>query len=353
MKPYLLSSNYKGCSYVRIWQPAWANKWMTNRPSLKEKENDYLKVVKDIIQSDILVVHRPEILEYKSLIDLARQNGKKIVIDNDDTFYIDDNHPLIGVSLKESETLKDRINLVNEFIKTADLVTCSTDTLNKEYSRLNNNVVTLPNCINPSDWPEPVRNENGKVRIGLVGSVSMEYDYLHVKGVIRALGERNDVELVLIGLGDTRHRKDNKLVERIFKNEYKFWDSIHKEHLPWCQIEDYPDTLNKAKLDLMLIPRKDNYFNRCKSNLKFLEASMLEIPVVAQSFKDAPYEELTPHIGVLVKDNKNWLSEIDKLIKDKHLRRQIGKNAKDYVLKNYNINNNSKKWAEAYQKICK
>ena len=49
----------------------------------------------------------------------------------------------------------------------------------------------------------------------------------------------------------------------------------------------------------MLIPRGENYFNRCKSNIKFLEASMCEIPVIAQSFttNDSPYDELDGKIG--------------------------------------------------------
>jgi len=47
------------------------------------------------------------------------------------------------------------------------------------------------------------------------------------------------------------------------------------------------------KLDMIIIPRSDSMFNRCKSNLKFLENSMLEIPSVCQSFStgDSPYEE--------------------------------------------------------------
>ena len=54
---------------------------------------------------------------------------------------------------------------------------------------------------------------------------------------------------------------------------------------------DYFDTLNDLELDIMMIPRKDNYFNKCKSNIKFLEASMCEIPVITNYFKDSPYEK--------------------------------------------------------------
>jgi glycosyltransferase involved in cell wall biosynthesis len=100
----------------------------------------------------------------------------------------------------------------------------------------------------------------------------------------------------------------------------------------------------------MIIPRKDNYFNRCKSNIKFLEAAMCEIPVVAQSFSEGPYEEITEDMGILVRDNKKWDDMVNLLIADKHLRRKMGRKAKEYALKHYDINNRYHLWNDAYVK---
>jgi len=156
----------------------------------------------------------------------------------------------------------------------------------------------------------------------------------------------------MFGLTDMEHRKANPNVTEIFKDDYAFWDTIKKEHFAWCKIEDYPRMLNEARLDMMLIPRKDNYFNRCKSNVKFLEASMCEIPVIAQSFPDGPYEEIENwNNGVLIGDNNDWKKAIDRLINDKMLRRLIGKSAKQYTLNNYNIENKSKLWQKAYEQL--
>ena len=186
----------------------------------------------------------------------------------------------------------------------------------------------------------------------MVGSVAYEYDYAHLKDVIRKLSKRDDVQLVLFGLGDKKHREENPNVTEAFKDDYDFWDSIDKEQIPWCGIEDYPELLNNAKLDMMLIPRKDNYFNRCKSNVKFLEAAMCEIPVVAQSFDDGPYEELVHNLhGVLVRDNERWEDEINYLIENKDFRRELGKNAKKYALNNYNIEDKAHMWVDAYENL--
>ncbi len=106
----------------------------------------------------------------------------------------------------------------------------------------------------------------------------------------------------------------------------------------------------------MIIPRADTLFNRCKSNLKFLEASMLEIPVIAQSFPDgqSPYE-VNPKDAeqmILAKDSQGFIEAIEYILSlSKEARYAIGNSAKQYVLENYDINKNAHKWAEAYQTI--
>lgn len=352
MRPYLLGSSFAGCNYVRIQMPAWVNGWLTNKKSLRQPTDSEQTVAQEIQASDLVVFHRPEREEFHVLADMCKRDGKKIVMDNDDTFFIEDNHPLAQLSSNGQKLiLKERQDSIIEFLKKADLVTCSTETLAKEYRKHNKNVVVLPNCVDPDDWDEPLRNGTNVVRIGIVGSAAIGYDYDHIKDVIIELSERNDVEIVMFGLGDMTHRKNNPLVTKTFTDEYDFWDSIKFDHFPWCDIADYPATLNEARLDIMLIPRRDNYFNRCKSNIKFLEASMAEVPVIAQSFTDGPYEEIPSDCGILIKDNKEWMEQIEFLAVHKDYRREMGRKAREYVLKHYNINKNSYKWQEAYEKL--
>jgi len=102
----------------------------------------------------------------------------------------------------------------------------------------------------------------------------------------------------------------------------------------------------------MLIPRLPSYFNKCKSNIKYLEASMLEIPVVASTFEDSPYNTIEDgKTGMLAKDEAEFRIKTEQLIKDKALRRQIGKNAKEYTLNNFNIENKAVLWKDAYSKL--
>ena len=60
--------------------------------------------------------------------------------------------------------------------------------------------------------------------------------------------------------------------------------------------------------------------------------------------------ELPIKIDILVKGD-DWESTIEELINDKKLRRELGKNARDYVIKHYDISIHAHKWAEAYNKL--
>ena len=353
MNVYMVNSSYEGCCYIRIMLPTFYNGFKSNKESLESKIDSPKKMQEMLALSDVVVFHRPETLGYYDLAELLKKDDKKIVVDNDDTFKIDDFHPLAQFKPDAVEVgLKHRNEAMDKFLTIADLVTTTTETLANEYRKINDNVVVLPNCVDPMDWDKPLRNEGDKVRIGMVGSVAFEYDYLHMKDILRELDKREDVQIVLFGLGNAEHRKQNKNVTKAFEEEYKFWDSLDIEQVPWCKITDYPRLLNEARLDMMLIPRKDNYFNRCKSNVKFLEASMCEIPVIAQSFDNSPYEEIDHGItGLKVSNNEDWMKQINYLINNPDKRRIMGVKSKDYTLNNYNIEDKAHLWEDAYNKL--
>jgi glycosyltransferase involved in cell wall biosynthesis len=79
---------------------------------------------------------------------------------------------------------------------------------------------------------------------------------------------------------------------------------------------------------------------------------MLEIPVIAQSFEDGPYEEIeSTKNGILVENDEDWEDAVYTLINNKEYRRDMGKKAKEYVLANYNIRDHAHKWKQAYKSI--
>jgi O-antigen biosynthesis protein len=349
MNVYFIGGNYMGCYQVRCLLPMLENGWRGNYLGLENKTKPIQIVNQELQSADVVVFHRPNTPEHHKLGYKLKQMGKKIVFDNDDTYKLDEFHPFFKLDEKGFKENKDKINnILNNFIINSDLVTTSTEFLAKEYREIHDNVKVLPNCIDPDDWDEPLRNEGDKIRIGLVGSVAYHHDFYRIKELLQELDKDEMVQLVVLGI---RKKSYDKKVKEVFKEEFSFFDELENiEHTPFVPMVDYFRTLNNQKLDMMLIPRRENYFNKCKSNIKYLEASMLEIPVIAQSFKDAPYEEIKHReTGFKIKDDSEWLPLIKSL--DKKKLRKVGKNAKKYVLDNYHIKDHAHKWEKAYNEI--
>lgn len=360
MRVYYVSSGLQGCYVVRSLLPLMENGWDGDQTTISLDVRTPEDKSKAAQYADVVVFHRPEEPQKLELARTLKKIGKKIVFDNDDT-YKDDG----GVKFNEfmdKERFKVGLEKVNDsidsFIKEADLVTCSTDFLAEEYKKLNDNVVVLPNCVDPFFYDEPLRNDNGKVRIGIVGSLGVTSDLWLCQPIIEEYLNKEGFEIVLFSMPPKGH---DKITRELYSEEYKFLDTVLDANniiwQPFVDMQDYYDTLNELRLDIMIIPRADNYFNRCKSNLKFLEASMFEIPVIAQSFPDgqSPYErdeEDREHM-LLAKDTQEFISHINTLANDKELRQSMGKKAREYVTEKYSIENNAHKWEQAYQSMFK
>ena len=348
MNPYMVSSKYGGCFYVRQFLPMRYNYWNGDYLELG-KERDNADKAKDIRLADIVLFHRLDDPAKCEMRDKLKKDGKKIVVDNDDTTLIEE----IG----SMSAYMEYQGMVHDSIKQADLVTCSTEFLKREYENYTESpVVVLPNCIDTDDYPTPKYHNGKKVRIGFIGSVMYLEDRGVIADLIKELSERDDIQLVCFGLIPPNMRVNkNKEYYKRMKNDCDFWDSIDCEWQGSVSIDRYIPTLNDMRLDMMIMARKDNYFNRCKSNIKYLEASMLAIPCVCQSFEDglSPYDNdiIDGYNGYLATDEDEFRNRIEYLIRYKARRRKIGKNAKKYVIENYNIKDKAYLWEDAYRQL--
>lgn len=355
MRVYYVNSGNFGCYVVRCLLPLVANGWDGDQTSIHPHNRTPENKSQAAQHADIVVFHRPDDPKKFELMKLLKQVGKKIVIDNDDTYKDGD-----GIKLNtyfNAERVKRGLQTINKIMDAAiieaDLITCTTEVLADEYRRLNKEVVVLPNCVDPFYFEEPLLNETDVVRIGITGSIGMSSDLDVLAPIIKHYEKDRRVKIVFFSL--PANRASNPMLSQAYEHEYNFLDSVDVEWHPTVNADVYYDKINSLKLDIMLIPRADNYFNRCKSNLKFLESSMFEIPVIASGFPDgkAPYQvdpDDAKHMSIVI-DNSKWVEEIEKLIVDKELRREMGKKAHDYVLNKYDINTNAHKWEEAYSKI--
>lgn len=352
MRVYFVTSGMQGCYIVRALLPLQVNGWDGDQTSIiggtrtpEDKKNA-------ATNADVVVFHRPERPDKLELARTLKKLGKKIVFDNDDT-YKDDDTVILNKYMSEERVkrgLKAINGVVDTFIKEADLVTASTEFLADEYRELNKNTVALPNCIDPFLFDEPIRNESDVVRIGITGSVGLTTDLDVLVPIVRHYENDPRVRIVFMSL----YPNPTKLQREIYEDEYKILESLNVEWQPLVPAHEYYSRLNELQYDIQIIPRKDNYFNRCKSNIKFLESSMLEIPCIAQGFEDgkSPYqgEEDAKHM-LIAYDHSDWIEKIESLIVDKQKRCEMGRKAREYVEEKYDIEKNAHLWEEAYQKI--
>jgi hypothetical protein len=78
-------------------------------------------------------------------------------------------------------------------------------------------------------------------------------------------------------------------------------------------------------LDLMLAPLEDNRFNRCKSNLRVLEAGMIGACAIAQRLD--PYLDGAPPVFAYAETPDEWTQavEVDRAIRESDYREGVAK----------------------------
>ena len=269
MKVYFVGSGLPGCYNVRCLFPLMANGWDGDRTTFQVgNEMTPENKAKAAADADIVVFHRPEHRDKLKAMRIMKDAGKKIVFDNDDTYkdyggfkfneYMDEEMLNRGMT---------RINdNVDAFIKESDLVTCSTEFLKREYEKINPNVIVIPNCIDPFYFPEEIlKNETDIVRIGITGSVGITADIEPLKPLVEKYQNDPRVRLVMLSLP---RKSDHEIYKKIYVDEYKYWESVNIEWHTFVNADKYYEKLNDMRLDMVIIPRYDNLFNRCKSNLK-------------------------------------------------------------------------------------
>ena len=261
----------------------------------------------DITEADVVIFHRSKDKGRLEMIKMLKKKGVVIGYDNDDTWNFYDGHP----AFTKGEIPLDQHK---EILKEVDFITASTDFLANEYKEFNNNVYTLPNLIDFDKYPSPIKANNKKKRILITGSILWCNDGVNFVNTLKSLAKKYQVV--------------------IFGNAYRL-KGLDAEYHPYINPMYYPQKLKDLNIDLCIIPREENYFNRCKSACKYLEMAASKIPVVAQSFstKDSPYDLVAKEGAPIVLATYDWEEKIEQAL-------EKAEDGYDWVYKNYNAKDN-------------
>ena len=182
-------------------------------------------------------------------------------------------------------------------------------------------------------------------------SMSDEMVY-HAEQAIKEV--KSDDEKVVIGYfsGTNTHNEDFQMVApalvRILKKHKNTYIKLAGRLDAPEALKGYEDRLiftpyvdwrrlpyEVRECDITLSPLVDTLFNRAKSEIKWSESALVQVPTVASDI--GAFSEMVQNgkTGILADNTEEaWFDAIDMLVADKNLRETIAQNARNFVIEN-------------------
>lgn len=343
---------WSGNYYVRSFLPVYAINmlhelgWTVSNNYIEGVPHNGQELVAKMHAADVVQFQRPNYESTYQLMQAAKQLNKIVIFDDDDTFKLGDG--IVPQDEKEEQLAKKINERRIKALKLAHGATCTTEFLAKELREHNNNVMVTPNCVDPDRFDDNTPNTSDKPRILVLGSVISNDDWHIARKAI--LEHADKATFVLLGVPDIDRYQS-------YKKDMEFWSKLpNVEMHPFKVFGAYFDAIQELGVDFAIAPRADNYFNRCKSNLKFLEVSQFGIPFIGQGFSDglSPYQanpEDQKHLVLVDYHEEAWVDALRIALNNLDYMKELGKKAQNYVKEEYSIYKHADKWLTFYQSL--
>lgn len=322
---------------VTVWNREWEDKFK----ELGTAEAFYKYIFTNY---DIVWLHQTDNdLTFAWLRSMATHFKKKLVIDCDDFFLeVDKGNPAAKKLGRHKLDRGNKRAMMAANMSFCDALTVSTVPLKKKLHQhildvhnVDMPIFVIPNCNDVKDWNYKKVEDKGVV-IGYSGGLSHNDDLDMVLPAIRVIMEKyKDVRFQMMGQMDLAKAK------KVFgKWPQHIRDRIMLLNATRTQPE-YPAYLAEQPWNIGIAPLIDSQFNECKSSIKFFEYSMYKIPVVAS--RRYPYSKDIAGIpvieheetGLLCDNAQDWIDNLSRLIESEELRKKLGENAYNHVVKNW------------------
>ncbi len=291
-----------------------------------------------ILQAHVLVIWRLAWTDQLAgLLAQGRGNGQKVVFDADDYLFdpaiariqIIDGIRSTGTS---EESTADHFERFQKTLLMADICTAPTETLAARMREFGKPAFVLTNGFDQETHlrsrqalgRKRARRNDNLIRIGYAGGTrTHQKDFLQASAAVgRILRKHPQTRLVVF------HQDTVGGVRCLDIEEFPEIAGLESqiEWRPFVPLRQLPDEL--ARFDINLAPLEiGNIFCEAKSELKYFEAALAEVPTIASP--TIPYQEAIEHgeTGFLARNAEEWFEYLDRLTIDKDLRDRIGKQA--------------------------
>ena len=322
-------ADYSGCGHWRmIWPEQIMNahgKAVVHGTTVMNVDPRYYTQCKGVrIQRQAT----PQQLEFvKFLRQVANEQNFRLIYEIDDICFAEDipdynkyktafTDPAIRKAAQEMMAMCDEITVTCPFMRD----------YYKEKTG-NNNVTVIPNFM-PKFWlghysdlnrtMESFDRNKRKPRILYAGSgahfdvdqrVKFRDDFEHVNNVIRKTVDK--YQWVFLGAHPL------PLHDLVQSGKVEFH--------PWKRLFEYGQTLHDLNVNMLVAPLQDNIFNRSKSDLKYIEACALGLPIACQDL--CTYENAT----IKFRTGDEMIDQIEKTLSDRKRYKAICRKARQYA----------------------
>jgi glycosyltransferase involved in cell wall biosynthesis len=244
-----------------------------------------------------------------------KEIGKRLVLDlDDDYFHLDPTNPAAARTWDPAMLRRLASNM-----QLADVVTCCSEPLAAVLRDYAADVRVIPNGL-PAQYlgkPRDYQAEGRPLSVGWAGTSSTVAD---LPEAVRALTRisryprSGGVRVSLVGIS-----AENAISLGLQGRQIGTWGWIERH-------EHYMQAV--GEWDVWVAPYRDIPFNAAKYPTKWLESSILGIPLIASDIE--PYRAVIRHgeNGFLVRREHEWGKYLKQLADDPELRQRIGMTAR-------------------------
>lgn len=276
----------------------------------------------------VIVVQQPRGRGWLRLIRELQERGIKVIFEVDD--YLHAIRKTEGHDFKEFFGKKDIADLELN-MRVCDGIICSTEYIARRYRRFNSHVWVCENGLDMGRY-KLTRPPRPTITIGWAGATG------HASSVMPWMEETARVMM----------RRPSTCFASIGQN---FADTLsdlfpgRTISVPFTMVETYPAAM--TLFDLALAPAGNGNFFRGKSDLRWLEAGALGIPIIANPLV---YPKIQHGVNGFHADSAADVAPLlELLIDDAQLRLSIGEAARAYVAENRDMKIACRQWERVFR----
>lgn len=326
----LVCSGGSGCRFYRASMPGFTLNWFEGLGF------HCIEVPQPLLEPGMLNATRAIVLKsaagwqgFELLKQLAAIRQKfphlRIVNDFDDVCF-GNNVVREGDSDFEAFKMKefdDRHNASTiEALKLCDLVTTTNSYLAKKFEEVGARVKIIPNAVPRSMWSLP-RREPAKEDLKVI-NVTLTQCPQHA---VPAHKDENGND-VKARIGDyesaewrewlVKHVKDGDIRLTQMGGPSFMWDGVQERvrSLPWVTPNRFASLMTRTNPDLVIAPMVPCELNRCRSDLRYVEAAVCSAAFLGSDFPDSPYANVPEESRVQLGATVEQLDEKLRMLKD-------------------------------------